>query len=162
MCRCANSSLRVPYRLLAIALAFAAIVASGCGGKGPKNSVTGKVTLNGRPVKGRLIFIGSDGKERDAGIGAGGEYFLPDPPIGEVTILVKGPEVASGGSAEKPPSIPMPTPKEKTKGEMPTSSGTSQDDAVNPPAKYGKKDTSPLKKTIKGGTKEQLDLPLEK
>jgi hypothetical protein len=171
MCRCVNSSThsasfspRVPYRLLTILLASAVLVAAGCGGKGPKNRITGKVTLNGQPVKGRVVFIGSDGKEKEAGIGPGGSYDLSDPPLGEVSILVKAPEKPAGAAPEeKKPIVPNFGKGDKGKTDVPGTVGTGADEgAVNPPAKYGKKDTSPLKHTVKGGSKEVHDIPLEK
>jgi hypothetical protein len=168
MCRCANSSNhgvslspRVPYRLLTILLASAVIVAAGCGGgKGPKNRISGKVTMGGQPVKGRVIFFGSDGKEKDSGLGAGGAYEILDPPLGEVTIVVKGYDRPAGAGEELKPTIPKT--KDKAKLDGPGSVGTQDEGGVNPPAKYGKKDTSPLKHTVKGGSKEEHNITLEK
>jgi len=63
---------------------------AGCGPKGPKNSVSGKVTLNGKAVAGQVSFIGPDGKEITSGINPDGTYMIPDPPTGQAKIVVKG------------------------------------------------------------------------
>jgi len=154
MMRCAISSIpgssspnRVPYRLLAVLLT-GVIVAAGCTNKGPANMVMGKVQYNGQPVAGMVVFIGSDGKEKSANL-LNGMYDIPDPPLGEVTILVKG----SGGLKTKKAEVP----KLKDKAGSEALGGTA-DMGVDPPAKYGTKDGG-IKKTVKSGVNTlNLDL----
>src|SRR5271170_475352 len=64
----------------------------GCGGPaGPKNTVSGKVTLEGQPVAGIVVFLSGDGKEVSGPINyLDGTYQIPDPPSGQVSIVVKG------------------------------------------------------------------------
>jgi len=79
-------------RLLLLAAIAFVVLMSGCTGtsKGIQNSVSGKVTLNGDPVSGTVVFVGSDGKEAMSPISAEGKYDIPNPPQGTVKILVKG------------------------------------------------------------------------
>jgi len=104
---------------------------AGCGSKGPKNVVTGKVTLNGQPVAGTVTFTGGGGKEVNAPINPDGTYMIPDPPEGENQIVVKGFLGATGPlpGAEKVPGGGLSTPGGALK---PAEMG------ANPPAKYGK------------------------
>jgi hypothetical protein len=170
MCRSTNPSnhaspisQRTPYRLLTLLLG-AVIVASGCSGKGAKNAVYGKVTLNDQPVAGTVFFYGAKG-EKSAGIETDGSYYMTDPPLGEVTVVIKAHEKGPGdaGTQDAKPIIPdsKPTAKEKTKMDLGPVAGAEKP-GVTPPAKYGKKESSPLKITVKGQTKEKHDLPLEK
>jgi hypothetical protein len=148
---------RAPYRLLTVLLAAAVIVAAGCGGgKGAKSRVYGKVSLNGQPVKGTVFFIGTDGKQKESGIGPGGTYEIFDLPAGEVSILVKGFDKPAGEEAK--PKLQEP----KEKGKLPGAGSAMEDAGVNPPSKNGKKDTSPLKYTVKGGSKEEHNIELTK
>jgi hypothetical protein len=162
------NSRRTSFRLLTLFLA-AVLVAVGCSGKGAKNSVTGKVTMNGQPVKGTVVFLGAN-SEKQGGIEGDGTYYIQDPPLGEVTVLIKayekGAEFGGGGGSDKKPEIPQLKPT-KEKGVAPDTGGRSPSlpeasGGVNPPAKYGKKDSSPLKITVKGSVKEKHDFTLEK
>jgi hypothetical protein len=123
----------------------------GCQGKGPKSLVRGKVTLEGQPVAGQIVIIGSDNKEKSAPL-AMGQYSIENPPSGEVTIVVKGlgPGMSLGGKLE---GI-----KTKEKG-APAGAAASPDMGVEPPAKYGKKEGG-IKKTIKGSGVEVMDIEL--
>ena len=118
---------------------------AGCGGKsdGAKDSVYGKVTLNGQPVTGQVVLIGSDNKEISSLIAADGEYRIVNPPKGEARVLVKG----RSGAA--------PTTRGVTKGpEMPGMSGRS----AAPPSKYATA-AGGLKFTVTGGD-QKYDITL--
>jgi len=144
-------SKRLAGRLLSLLVLSAAIVfAAGCGKAGPKNTVSGKVTLNGSPVMGDVVFVGG-GKEAKGPI-LNGEYTINDPPIGEVDVLVKGLEGAAGAPAGglKPP------PGSKGDGLL---DGAGAGSAVPAPAKYSQPGSLP-KFTVKGG-KQTHDIDLK-
>jgi hypothetical protein len=134
---------------LTVLLAGLIVVVAGCGGRGPKSLVKGKVTLEGQPVAGTIIFIGSDNKEHPAPL-AKGEYAIENPPSGEVTILVRG---AGTGVAMPKGDLPM-----KDKGPKVEMPGTANM-GVEPPAKYGQKEHG-IKKTVKGSGTEKIDIEL--
>jgi hypothetical protein len=78
-----------------IAFLAAAIFIIGCGGcgggtTGNANYIKGKVTLEGKPVSGTVIFVGSDKKEISSPTSVDGLYQIPNPPKGEGYFLVKG------------------------------------------------------------------------
>jgi len=119
----------------------------GCGTKGPKSSVSGKVTLNGQNVAGQVTFVGADNKELSSPIREDGSYLIENPPTGSVKVLVKG--MTSGGPAPMTPKTPgMPS-----MPDMPGAKG------VAPPAKYGSVATTPLTFEVTGG-KQTYDIPL--
>lgn len=133
-------------RLLSILpLGVVVILIAGCGGggKGKGDTVSGKVTLNGNPVAGEVIFIGSDGKESKMLISMDGSYTVASPAKGEAKIGVK-----SMGSA--------PAPSGAGKSDMP---GFSPASGVPAPAKYNNPSTSGLTYTVKGGD-EKFDIVL--
>ena len=85
----------------------------GCGKSGSKNSVTGKVTLNQKPVSGSIAFVGKDGKEVLGPINPDGSYVVNDLALGDYKIVIKGiPGMANGnvpagmGGAMKDASAP--------------------------------------------------------
>lgn len=102
---------------------------AGCGDGGPATAVSGKVTTGGSPVVGTIHFVGADGKEKMSPIGpTGGTYMIADPPMGEVTVLVKGDALAT---PEKPPTIPgAATPA------TPSGLASNASTSVAPPKKY--------------------------
>ena len=164
MCRCAIPlmhgmlfSQRAPYRLLTVLLA-SLVIATGCNTRGPKNMVSGTVKLDGQNVVGTVVFVGADGKESTPGPITNGLYNIPDPPLGEVTILVKG---SPGGSLGAGPDAKPTIPKMKGAKGGSVDLGPAAGTDVNPPAKYGKKETSPLKHTVKGG-KETHNIELQR
>jgi hypothetical protein len=118
---------------------FALFGCSG-GGGGPKDVVKGKVTLNGQPVSGQVVFIGPDKKEITALITLSGEYSIPSPPKGEYVILVKGmgvtPPTGSKGG-------------DKMKND-PTKDVSSPAGGQAPPEKYSQPNNG-LKFTVTGG-----------
>jgi len=122
---------------------------TGCPGTDSmKNSVSGKVTLDGKPVAGTVVFVGADGKEVGVSpIGPDGNYTIPNPATGPVKVLVKSMTASLGGGAIRPPGGPT----------MPDPAGTSQ--GVQPPAKYGAEKTTPLTFEVKTG-KQTYDIPL--
>jgi hypothetical protein len=114
------------FRWLGLALFIAGLsFASGCGEGGPANSVSGKVTMNGEPVMGIIHFVGS-GKEATGSVGLTGEYFVADPPLGEVSILIK---------SNAPPNPTTTTPPPNATGAMPGMPSGVKGPAT-PPAKY--------------------------
>src|SRR5690349_8092055 len=86
------SSIRPGVRravILALGVLAAALAGCGTGGSSP-DSVTGKGTLNGRPVGGEVVFVGSDNREIAAPIAVDGSYQINTPPKGEARVLVRG------------------------------------------------------------------------
>jgi hypothetical protein len=148
------SSRRAPHRVL-IALLALLIVVSGCSKSGPKDVVSGKVTLNGQDVKGIIVFSGSDGKEASFPL-SGGKYSIANPPLGDVVVMVRG--MMGPPGTEKPQKAEKP----KIKGPAGTTTleNTDTNTGVDPPGKYYKKETSTLKYTLKGG-RETIDIELQ-
>src|SRR5687768_12589575 len=125
-------------------LALLIVTLAGCGDTGPATSVFGKVTVNGEPVSGFIHFVGADGKEVVAPIGpTGGLYTVANPPLGEVTVLVKGTGLAAAPALQPPPGSSDAT---KTVG---TKMG-----GVEPPKKYAEA-AGGLKYTVTAGKQEK-------
>jgi len=125
--------------------AIASLVsATGCPGGKKKNEVTGKVTLDGKPVAGNVIFVGSDNKEIATLIKSDGTYVITDPPTGQVKVKVTGPL----GVAAPPPLTKDKTPE--TVGGM--------GGGNPPPAKYASVDNG-LTFNVTGG-KQVYDITL--
>lgn len=62
---------------------------AGCGTKKTTgSSLSGKVTLNGQPVKGGTLQFYSEAGAYTASIDGDGNYNLPDVPVGEMTVTV--------------------------------------------------------------------------
>jgi len=143
-----SSSLRFldrAARSLGLVLALASLVwAAGCGGSKGKNEVTGKVTLDGQPVVGNVVFVGSDGKEVMALIRPDGTYTIPEPPMGEVKIKVIG-------------LVGLAPPGQGSAAAPAAGAGAS---GVAPPEKYASADNG-LTFNVTGG-KQTKDLPLTK
>jgi hypothetical protein len=102
--------------------------------------VKGKVTLNGQPVSGDVIFISTaaDKKELKTTIALNGDYSIPNPAKGEYQVLVKGMGMgtAIGGDKNK-----MSDP----------SGGSGSLKGQEPPAKYAKPDNGLPKVNVTGG-----------
>jgi hypothetical protein len=100
---------------------------------------------------GTIHFVGSDGKEVSAPVGPlGGNYSIADPPLGEVTVLVKGPAVPLPAAPTTPPGAKMP----EVEGKSPEFAKP----GVAPPAKYADA-AGGLKYTVVSGTqKKDFDL----
>ena len=74
-------------------LVFPALIACGCGGTGSTtNTLTGKVTINGKPaVAGAMVkLVSADNKVATGGVGSDGTYSVADAPEGPVKIGVIG------------------------------------------------------------------------
>jgi len=136
----------VPLGLLLGALVFVA----GCNTGGPKNAVSGKVTLDGKPVSGIVAFIWDDKKELTSPTGPDGSYTIPEPNPGTVKVVVRSMQALTSGAGPKAPpkgGAPM--------TEMPgaATGGTA------PPQKYTQPNTTPLTYEVKPG-KQTYDIPL--
>lgn len=81
---------RRPFRYVAVACAAFAL--AGCASKAAEggDAVGGKVTLNGKPVAGQVVFVGGDRKEVVALIAPTGGYSLANLPRGEWQVFVRG------------------------------------------------------------------------
>jgi hypothetical protein len=118
----------------------AALSLCGCGGggtSGPKDIVKGKVTLEGKPVSGDVIFQNTSdkSKEHKTVTGNDGTYSFGGLPKGEYTVMVKG--MLSGLAASKAEKDPI--------------GGGGAPKGAEPPAKYAKPDNGLPKVDFKGG-----------
>jgi hypothetical protein len=131
-----------------------ATLALGCGGGDGVNrggKLTGKVTIDGKPVSaGEVIIYGADGKHSMSGkIRLDGTYTVLDPPLGACKLAV----VTSTFKDVPPPTAkkgPVDHTDPKT-GEWPI--------YVRTPERYEKPETSGLTVEVKGGDQEH-NVPL--
>jgi hypothetical protein len=141
---------RRPGRRALLALLPAIFLwAAGCD-TGPRSVLSGKVTLSGQPVSGSLTFVGPDAQEVTVPINPEGTYNCPNPPGGDVKVLVKGfdlPRVVAVPAAAKRPKLP------DTPGAGPQAVG------VRPPARYGLPGNA-LTVNVQGG-KQTYDITLK-
>jgi hypothetical protein len=125
-------------------------LAAGCGGKSGdgtvKNEVTGKVTLNDKPVAGQVVFAYPDGKELVGLITADGAYTIPEPPAGNVKVCVRPMVGGPGAGLKGGPELSK---------DGPTTGGGGA-----PPPKYQSVATSGLTFEVKTG-KQTYDIPLK-
>lgn len=139
---------RLAARLVSSAVCLLALaVAAGCGGGGKeaKNQVTGKVTMDGKPVNGTVVFVTSDNKELQSPIGStDGTYQIIDAPNGSMKIYIKGSLAGTGGALKEPPKG----------GPGPDMAKGLGGAGVDAPAKYGSAATSGLTFEVKGGKQE--------
>jgi len=144
------------YRLRQTAVAAVVLVAlagfAGCDST-TSNFLQGSVTLEGKPVTGNLTLISANGKEIQAAIGPDGNYYVPDPPIGQAKFTIKP---VPGGAVFTPGAVNKDTEKFKTGLEAKDKAMAMP---VSPPAKYGSADSSGLSFDIKAG-KNKFDMPL--
>jgi hypothetical protein len=86
----------------------------GCGKKsGTGATVTGQVTLDGKPVTmGSVVIRGEEGTLARGGISESGQYQVPDAPLGEVKVYLEFPPSLS---ANQVPGMVM---DEQTKEKM--------------------------------------------
>jgi hypothetical protein len=125
-------------RSLAAAVALAAALGSGCSGRELPDTVSGKVTLQGKPVSGQVVFLSGDGKEFVAFTGGpDGSYTITNAPKGEVTVLIKGLGQTGQTASSRPPPV----------GPKPVAGG------VAPPARYA--EPNELKLVVVGGQQVQ-------
>jgi hypothetical protein len=137
-----------------LALLVLMVAISGCGKPGPKDVVSGRVTLGGQDVKGTIVFAGADGKEVAQPL-SGGKYSIANPPLGDVVVMVRG--MFGPPGTEKPQKADRPKVKGPASDKM--LENTDVGGGVDPPGKYYKKESSPLKYTLKGG-RETIDIEL--
>jgi hypothetical protein len=158
----ANSAGRAAVALGVVAAVFL----SGCGqGKAP---VTGKVTLDTRPVRaGQLTFVGPDGTKHVTVIGFDGRYTIEVPP-GEYKVAVEPPGKSQMAKMVGMPKVgPPKAPKELSPMKDPTGqlSGEGVDlakESQNPvviPMRYRAPDSSGLKFTVTGSD-DKFDIPM--
>jgi hypothetical protein len=117
----------------------------GCSSK--QNSVSGKVTLNGKAVTGQVAFLSADGQERIAPIDPDGSYRIINPQPGEVKVVVRG--------------FNMPRPYRTGMKLAPLPAGTLSSGpttALAPPARYAWP-ANGLTFTVTGGA-QTFDIPL--
>lgn len=88
------------------ALAVAALAAAGCGR--PVGSLTGKVTYQGKALKGgNVTFVSTDGGQTFTGtITADGTYSVPQMTGGEFKVCVETTSVKPAGGPAAQPVIP--------------------------------------------------------
>ena len=85
MCIASSVPVRRSLFLLGALLLTGAV---GCGGSG-KGTVTGKVTLDGKPLPaGKISFVGASGKAATADI-SDGQYTATNVPTGDVKVTVQ-------------------------------------------------------------------------
>ncbi len=146
----------IRIRFASLAAGLLALALAGCGGDGLNHGgkLSGKVTLDGKPLKGGNVIVSSeDGKHSVQGFITGeGTYSVPEPPLGKVKIAVQtahlrgsftpkeGVPAGAGGKGELGSrGMTLPDPKEIGLGFT----------AI--PSKYEKPETSGLTTEIKGG-----------
>lgn len=130
-----RAATRAAAGLLAVSLACAA----GCNSDPGKGTISGKITVNGKPLPGGMITFLPEGGKRDPFSAAivNGEYSVPDVTAGPAKAYI------TSHQGEEPPPIgkgditPVPRPGRKGKAEV--------------PAKYGNPDTSGLALTVQKG-----------
>jgi hypothetical protein len=134
---------RVPkYCRVGFALAaLAPVLFTGCGFSTPTASASGAVTLNNKPLTGKvhLSFIGADNTPRVAVTDASGNFSLKDLPVGEVVVIVseaREPEAAPAGGrkAEGERAAPQ---RQASRGQAPRAAVPAvYSDAGNPVLRY--------------------------
>lgn len=102
------------------------LAAPGC--EANRGSVSGKVTLNGKPVAGVVMFVGADNKEASSPIVADGSYTIRNPPTGPVKVLVTAIPGMGAATANLPRGAPPVPP--------PPGGATTSTAGVPPPARY--------------------------
>jgi hypothetical protein len=87
--------------VLTVMLLAATALAGGCVGSKPAHpdSLGGKITTNGQPVRSIVVTVsGSDGKSAGGMTNEEGVYLIPDPPKGKLAFQLSPP----GGKATFP------------------------------------------------------------
>jgi len=144
--------LPILYRKFTMRLRFAFIVATflfalgcGSGGGGANNSVSGKVTYNGKGVGGTISFVGTD-KKVDSPI-LDGEYKIDNPPMGNVKVAVVG--MPDSGAI---------VPKDPKGGKSTDVTGKAESRGVSPPVKYALPDNGLTYEVKAGKHTHNIDL----
>jgi hypothetical protein len=134
-------------RCASLALSLSVLVWSAGCSKGAKDSVTGKVTLNGQKVTGTLTFTGPDKKSVTAPINPDGTYLIENPSKGDNTITVQG---LGTGPGAAPANTFAPVTPDKGADLMKDKSIKGDTMGSPPPTKYAT-EAGGLKYTVKGG-----------
>lgn len=133
---------------LSIAVAIGAAAASGCGASG--GTVSGVVTLEGKPVERATVsFLSVNGNVVSATTDASGKYSVDGVPGGATQVTVA--QIEGGIHADGGESI------KKTKGGAAPLQSTTIKNKL--PGKYANFDSSGLKFDVKGDT--TFDIPLK-
>ena len=94
-------------RSRAFGLVLLLLFVMGCGGpkEPPAGMVSGKVTMNGKPVNGGEILFSAGGRNQRAVIGKDSSYIAAGVPAGKVTVAVTAPRgvLVGGKQAMIPP-----------------------------------------------------------
>ena len=151
-------------RTIVSALAIALIAGCNGGGAPPSGSVSGKVTIDGKPLTGgsiRFHATSPDAKVKASGgvITADGSYIVPDAPIGPCKVTVDT-GVRSGEKSKVAPAGPSADVMKKMQGPpagMPAMGGgagpgfASGEKAMPIEAAYSSVSTTPLSADVKRG-----------
>jgi hypothetical protein len=121
MNKCTSQSRAIRAGLFPGLLILLAVL-SGCNGDGDGDTVSGKVTHQGKVVAGEVVFVGLDKKQYACPITDEGTYKIKAPK-GEFQVLVKG-----------MPGTKRPEPKTAKKVAAPIAGPAPR--GVAPPAKY--------------------------
>lgn len=136
----------MPFRNAGAGVIAAVVFLTGCETKPPAiGSVTGRVTLDGKPVTAGIVTVGSDdGVTRvSAEIGPDGRYAIIGAPVGRVRVAV-----ATAGHRETAPEPGAADPQPRRNPRF-----------VAVPAKYESTDTSELTATVgPGRTDHDIEL----
>jgi hypothetical protein len=146
-----KKSMSLTKQFVAMLFFASPLISCGCSGggqSGPTNIVKGKVTLNGQPVSGDVIFVSSDNKEIKTTIALNGEYVISNAPKGEYQVLVR-----AQGAGTNPPA------NDKTKMSDP-SGGSGTLKGAEPPSKYAKPNNGLPKVDYKGTGEMKHDIEL--
>jgi hypothetical protein len=124
---------------------------AGCGSKGAKGAVSGKLTYNGQPVNGALLTLYPG--QYPIPVSQEGEFNVTAVPNGEYKVVVEGTPGQSG-----PPLVGIPPEKMAEAKEKAAKMSTPA--TIKFPDKYKSEATTPLKMTISGGS-QNLNLELK-
>jgi hypothetical protein len=138
------------------AVAALLLALAGCGGRGPVNQVSGKVTYKSNPVTGGRVFFHPQGggTPLPATISPEGTYSAELPP-GQMQVTVET-ESIKGQARQQFDYSKMPVPA----GAQAPTPGPAKPVYVKVPAKYGDVKTSPLRVEVKKG-KQTEDINLD-
>jgi hypothetical protein len=87
------------------------VILAGCAdAPRPRNNVSGRVRLGGRPfTDGIVTLVGPDGREATASILSDGSYSIDDPPLGLCQVVVRDIPGGSGLAAHARHPAPAPS-----------------------------------------------------
>jgi hypothetical protein len=96
-----------------LGLVLSALGCGGGGGHAADHTVKGKVTLGGKPLPGGEVqFYGGSNFKEASPVGlinpADGTYSIPNPPTGNVKVVVRAPTQPSNPKDPKPPEVHLP------------------------------------------------------